>query len=90
MKLRLEEQYTLRMSAGVAGGGGGGRGRDGKEMNYRQKELPNGSVSVENTGLLKERQLVWLGGEARDVDGVDGSWVWTAWGPMEEHSCFVL
>lgn len=58
-----------------------------KEMNYRQKEPQIGSISVENTGLLKEWQLVWLGGEARDVIW---GWVWTAWGLMEEHSCFVL
>lgn len=87
MKLRSEEQDTLRMSAGVGGEGGRGSEGKGKEMNYRQKELPNRSVSVKNTGLLKEWQLVWLGGEARNVDG---GWVWTAWGPMEEHSCFFL
>lgn len=36
-----------------------------KELKYRQKEQQLGSIRVGNTGLLKERRLVWLGGDAR-------------------------
>lgn len=55
----------------------------GKEMNYRQEEPQLGSLRVENTGLLKERQLVWLGGEAREVGG---GWVWTTGVPWKNIS----